>query len=127
MNGLADIGASDPTGSTGEVAQRGETLEIEVVVQTESSLVQRKLVLPSGARVADAIVALSDLLDAGQLYADAPGIFGQQVTPETVLASGDRLEFYRPIQCDPKAMRRERARRAAPSATGASARKSRSQ
>lgn len=108
------IGASDPTGSTGAVASAGGTFEIEVVVQTESSLVQRTLRLPSGSRVADAMTALSDVLDAEQMPSATSGIFGQQVTPETVLAPGDRLEVYQPIQCDPKAMRRERARLAAP-------------
>ncbi|GHE20978.1 RnfH family protein [Halomonas urumqiensis] len=46
--------------------------------------------------------------------ADAPlGIFGSRLSePDThVLASGDRVEVYRPLQIDPKAARIARASR----------------
>ena len=67
MKRSAEIGAADPTGATGAVAHEGAMLEVEAVVQTESRLVQRMLVLPPGSRVADAIAALSEMFDAGQL------------------------------------------------------------
>ncbi len=39
------------------------------------------------------------------------GIFSQPCPPDQVLREGDRVEIYRPLLCDPKAMRRQRARR----------------
>ncbi|MDO4777141.1 MAG: RnfH family protein [Cardiobacteriaceae bacterium] len=39
------------------------------------------------------------------------GIFSQGCTPDTVLRDGDRVEIYRPLLCDPKEMRRQRARK----------------
>lgn len=38
------------------------------------------------------------------------GIFGQLVSLNTVVQSGDRLEVYRPLVMDPKEKRRQRAR-----------------
>ena len=37
------------------------------------------------------------------------GIFGHVVPKTKVLEVGDRIEIYRPITCDPKEVRRERA------------------
>lgn len=41
------------------------------------------------------------------------GIFSHPCTPETLLKDGDRVEIYRPLLCDPKEMRRKRARKTA--------------
>ncbi len=38
------------------------------------------------------------------------GIFGRRVGRDALLADGDRVEIYRPLQADPKASRRARAR-----------------
>lgn len=38
------------------------------------------------------------------------GIFSRPCAPETVLHDGDRVEIYRPLLCDPKEMRRLRAK-----------------
>ena len=46
------------------------------------------------------------------------GIFGRQVTPDTVLRDGDRVEIYRPLVTDPKDARRERARKSPPRRRG---------
>jgi putative ubiquitin-RnfH superfamily antitoxin RatB of RatAB toxin-antitoxin module len=40
---------------------------------------------------------------------DSIGVFGRLVPPETPLRDGDRVEIYRPLLVDPKAMRRARA------------------
>ena len=37
------------------------------------------------------------------------GVFGHAVPLSKVLNPGDRIEIYRPITCDPKQVRRERA------------------
>lgn len=39
------------------------------------------------------------------------GIFSNACAPDTPLRAGDRVEIYRPLLCDPKEMRRRRARR----------------
>ena len=39
------------------------------------------------------------------------GIFGKRVAPDTALRDGDRVEIYRPLIAEPKAARRERAKR----------------
>lgn len=39
------------------------------------------------------------------------GIFSNACPPDTVLRDGDRVEIYRPLLCDPKEMRRQRARK----------------
>lgn len=39
------------------------------------------------------------------------GIFGHQIKPQQVLREGDRVELYRPLQCDPKEVRRRRAKK----------------
>lgn len=68
------------------------------------------VVLPAGAAVADAI-ARAGLTEwaADAIAAQRIGIFGHACTPETLLRDGDRIEFYRPLQVDPKEVRRQRA------------------
>ena len=43
------------------------------------------------------------------------GIFSLPCTADTLLKDGDRVEIYRPLLCDPKEMRRQRARQKAES------------
>lgn len=40
----------------------------------------------------------------------ALGIFGKRVAPDTPLKDGDRIEIYRPLNTDPKALRRANVR-----------------
>ena len=58
-----------------------------------------------GTTVADVL----DLLEI-DLGADLKiGVWGRKVAPGHTLENGDRIEFYRPLRCDPKAARRARA------------------
>ena len=64
---------------------------------------------------AGAAVKHSALLEKFELKLDgkqsAPiGIFGKQVTPDTLLKPGDRVEIYRPLLLSPTEARRLRAR-----------------
>lgn len=78
---------------------------------------ERTLVLPDGARLADA-------LDAAGLPADADaGVWGRARDADTLLAQGDRVEVYRPLRVDPKTARRERFKKQGARATGLFARK----
>ena len=63
------------------------------------------LVLPVGARVADALQAAGWAEDAEVV---AFAVFGQRVERETELHDGDRLELLRPLEADPKLARRQR-------------------
>ena len=37
------------------------------------------------------------------------GVFGKAVSPTQVLRDGDRVEIYRPLEADPKEVRKARA------------------
>lgn len=63
--------------------------------------------LPGGATVADAL----DALEISPPEGVDIGVWGRPVGKTAVLRDGDRIEFYRPLECDPKAARRARAGR----------------
>ncbi len=63
--------------------------------------------LPGGATVADALDALEIRPPEGVDI----GVWGRPVGKTEALRDGDRIEFYRPLGCDPKAARRTRAGR----------------
>jgi len=68
--------------------------------------------LPEGASVGDALAAadLGARLPGIDLAGLDTGVWGARVPRETVLREGDRVELYRPLEADPKEMRRRRAR-----------------
>lgn len=87
-------------------------LSIEVVYATRERQEIVPVVVEQGATALDAVRAsgLSELhpeLDAGPLRL---GIFGSEVAAGALVADGDRVEIYRPLQVDPKAARRAKAR-----------------
>ena len=67
----------------------------------------------AGATVADAVrasgIAVSGDVPPDRVYA----IFGQRADADTPLRDGDRVDITRPLVCDPKRVRRERAARRA--------------
>ncbi len=67
--------------------------------------------VPGGATVAEGIDAsgIGRLVPEIDLSGSRVGIFGKLCTLQTPLRDGDRIELYRPLQCDPKAVRRQRA------------------
>ncbi len=71
-----------------------------------------KLVLPEGATVGDAVAA-SGLLEAyPEIEVDGRnmvGIFAKLARTDAVLRDKDRVEIYRPLIADPKAVRKKRA------------------
>jgi len=80
------------------------SIRIEIVAASPGRAEIRKVELPSGSRVRDA-------LRAAGVEADAVGVFGKRVGLDVELADGDRVEIYRPLRLDPKERRRQRARR----------------
>jgi|SRR5689334_17549326 putative ubiquitin-RnfH superfamily antitoxin RatB of RatAB toxin-antitoxin module len=88
-------------------------LHVEVAYALPLEQVLLQLEVEEGTTVAQA-VELSGLLvrfpelrpDGGNL-----GIFGKPVSPDAPVQEGDRVELYRPLVADPKAARRERAKK----------------
>lgn len=67
--------------------------------------------LPSGATVADAIEisGMQKQFAEHDLAAMSVGIWGRLVSLNQVIADGDRVEIYRPLEIDPREARRQRA------------------
>jgi putative ubiquitin-RnfH superfamily antitoxin RatB of RatAB toxin-antitoxin module len=82
-----------------------------VVYALPAGATEIKLELPPGSSVADAL-ALS-CIAARHPEIDLPtmavGVYGVRVALDTALSDGDRVEIYRPLQADPKDLRRRRA------------------
>lgn len=76
--------------------QRQRIMTMQVAVGTTAEQAVRE----SG------ILAQFHIIDATTLKL---GIFSKAIKPDTVLREGDRVEIYRPLQADPKAVRRQRA------------------
>lgn len=89
-------------------------LSVQLVIDHPLGLQQVSLVMPVGAVVQDAlnessVVNLCDVLNLS-LASSVVGIFGKKKTRDALLHEGDRIEIYQSLQCDPKEMRRLRAR-----------------
>jgi putative ubiquitin-RnfH superfamily antitoxin RatB of RatAB toxin-antitoxin module len=70
-----------------------------------------RLELPPGSTV-DAAIRASGLLEKHpeiDLAHNAVGLYGRRVRLDTVLREGDRVEIYRPLPVDPRALRQQRA------------------
>ncbi|WP_199098378.1 RnfH family protein [Dyella sp. ASV21] len=89
----------------------GEQVSVEVVYAEASSQVVRRVSLATGSTVMQAIEASGIAQAVSGLVIDPSrlGIFSRKVTPEQVVAEGDRVEIYRPLMLDPKEARRRRA------------------
>lgn len=84
-------------------------IAVEVVFALPERHTSRRVQLPAGSTVEDALAAsglAEELRSAGTARA---GIYGKAVPAGTVLRDGDRVEIYRPLRADPKDLRRMRA------------------
>lgn len=90
------------------MAERNREPSIEVVYATADE--QRIVTLQfSPGMTAARAVELSGLLEAYPAIARHErvlGIYGTRVEPERVLKAGDRVEICRPLDVDPRTMRR---------------------
>jgi putative ubiquitin-RnfH superfamily antitoxin RatB of RatAB toxin-antitoxin module len=80
------------------------TVAVEVVVASPGRQILRRVDLPAGSTVEDAVAASGLAGPAARL-----GVYGKVVPAGTVLREGDRVEIYRPLKADPKDLRRLRA------------------
>jgi hypothetical protein len=71
-----------------------------IALEVEKGVTALQAVLQSG------ILTQFSMVDSASLKL---GIFSKAIKPDTVLRDGDRVEIYRPLQADPKAVRRQRA------------------
>lgn len=91
--------------------QKQTWIEVEIACALPDRQSLRKIKVPTDTS-AMAAVEQSRILDDFPEYARDNlklGIFSKAITPETVLREGDRVELYRPLIADPKAVRRARA------------------
>ena len=89
-----------------------ENLTVTVAYAAPGVEAVATLELAAGATVADAAAA-SGLVERLALQSAALGfaIHGQRTDGDTPVADGDRIELTRPLQADPKQVRRARAAR----------------
>jgi putative ubiquitin-RnfH superfamily antitoxin RatB of RatAB toxin-antitoxin module len=89
-----------------------ESIEVEVIYALAHHQDRVKLSLPAGATVREAIDASGlarkypEIDPGGQ---NRLGIYAKPVKADTVLRDRDRVEIYRPLIADPKAVRKRRA------------------
>jgi len=83
-------------------------LNVEVVAGDAERQVLVRLVVPAGTTVLQAARQANISAACPGLEVDPQrlGIFGRQVPPEQTVSDGDRVEVYRPLKADPKAVRR---------------------
>lgn len=89
-----------------------DQIEVEVAYVVPKHQITKKLTLPVGSSVVQAIRA-SGVLDAFpeiDLNHQRVGVFGEFVRLDDPLHDGERVEIYRALIADPKEARRQRAR-----------------
>lgn len=90
-------------------------ITVEVVYALAEKQYLHKVSLEEGATVEQAIVAsgLMRLRPEIDLTSNKVGIWSRAVKLQDAVQDGDRVEIYRPLIADPKALRRQRAEKAA--------------
>lgn len=86
-------------------------MQVEVIYIDAAAEFIEVVELPAGANVKDAILASGLIEKCGNvsLSKNQVGVFGKQVSLDTTLKSGDRVEVYRPLKLSPMEARRLRA------------------
>ncbi len=87
-------------------------ISVEVVYALPQRQELVRLNLPAGATVRDALERSGLLRKYPDIDPDERnrlGIFARLTSPGTVLRDRDRVEIYRPLIADPKAVRKKRA------------------
>lgn len=86
--------------------------QVDVVYVSEAQhLLQTSVAYVTGMTVQQVLDASGFLETHPELKGLAVGIFSKQVSLDTVLKPGARLEIYRPLMIDPMEKRRQRAKR----------------
>lgn len=88
-----------------------KSIQVEVIYALPHEQTLLKVAVPQGCTLADAI-KLSGILEKYtciDLANSKFGIFGKLSKQDVVLRDKDRVEIYRPLNADPKEVRRKRA------------------
>lgn len=80
-------------------------IEVAYALPKEQYLFEQQV--EEGCTVEQALKSSKLMEEFPQLDIDKVGIFGKQVTLDTVLREGDRIEVYRPLKVDPRDRRRQ--------------------
>lgn len=90
-------------------------ISVEVVYALPQKQYLQQVRLEEGATVEQAIIAsgLTRLRTDIDLSKNKVGIWSRPVKLQDEVHDGDRVEIYRPLIADPKALRRQRAEKAA--------------
>ncbi|HEY2145674.1 MAG TPA: RnfH family protein [Steroidobacteraceae bacterium] len=85
-------------------------IRVEIVYAQPQHSIIKSFTLTQGSMVLDALRAAALDADFSKVDIDnSPvGIYGKPARKDQVLADGDRVEIYRPLQQEPKAARRTR-------------------
>jgi putative ubiquitin-RnfH superfamily antitoxin RatB of RatAB toxin-antitoxin module len=89
-----------------------EFIEVEVIYALPQQQDMVPLSLPEGATAREAVEASGLLLKYPDIDIGGHnklGIYAKPARPDTVLRERDRVEIYRPLIADPKAVRKKRA------------------
>ena len=88
---------------------------VEVAYALPEKQYLQRVTLQQGATVEEAIRAsgLLELRTDIDLSKNKVGIYSRPVKLADVLQDGDRVEIYRPLNADPKELRRQRAEKSA--------------
>ena len=92
-----------------------ESTAVEMTVEIAYAKPDIQVIIPIKVRehttVAAAIAAsgIQEKFPEIDLARNKFGIFGKQAKAEQILQAGDRVEIYRPLIADPKAVRQQRA------------------
>jgi len=84
-------------------------IAVEIVYALRDRQVLRRILLPDGSTVEDAIRVSGLRAVFPDMDTTHVGIHGEPVPVGTILRDRDRIEIYRPLQVDPKEVRRMRA------------------
>jgi len=106
----------DAEGKTGSFAIDGGSsrgavmLDVEVAFAAPDRQLILRVEVPAGATVAQAIEKSGIRREFPEIGPEpVVGIFSRKVAPDAPVASGDRVEIYRPLIADPKETRRQKA------------------
>jgi putative ubiquitin-RnfH superfamily antitoxin RatB of RatAB toxin-antitoxin module len=87
-------------------------IKVEVVYAEPARQWVLSVEVTEGATVREvlAVSGIEKRLDGLAVDPKRVGVFGRRVTLDQIVVAGDRVELYRPLQVDPKEVRRARAK-----------------
>jgi uncharacterized protein len=90
---------------------QGDLIPVEVAYALPHQQAVLKLDVPQGTQLGQAVERSGILrrFPESDLAQCRVGIYGKLSSLDAVLRPGDRIEIYRPLQADPKEVRRQRA------------------